>query len=212
MTQSRIHLVRHGEVHNPSGILYGRLPGYHLSELGVSMAALAARELHREGRDIARIISSPLERALESAEPIGQALGLPVHTSDHLIEASSRLEGGQYSVSLRIIGKPRAWRHLVNPFRPSWGEPFTAVSHRMLAAMMDAKGVDGDVVMVSHQLPIWLLHRHAIGKPLVHDPRRRRCALSSITTFEWLDDELVEVGYREPAAPLDTRANDVGAV
>lgn len=199
-------------MHNPDGLLYGRLPGFHLSERGAHMAELAARELSTAGRPIARVMSSPLERALESAEPIARELKLPVSVDDQLIEASSRLEGGQFSVSLSILAKPRAWRHLVNPFRPSWGEPFTDVNRRMLEAMKAAEAKNGDIVMVSHQLPIWLLHRYATGRSLVHDPRKRRCSLSSITSFEWRDDKLVEVAYREPAASLDKRAKDVGAV
>jgi broad specificity phosphatase PhoE len=209
---TQIHLVRHGEVHNPNGLLYGRLPGFHLSERGAEMAKLAAQELLTAGRPIAQVMSSPLERALESAEPISMELNAPVSVDDQLIEASSHLEGGQFSVSLSILAKPRAWRHLVNPLRPSWGEPFVDVNRRMLDALRGAQNGGGDIVMVSHQLPIWLVHRYATGRPLAHDPRKRRCSLSSITSFEWREDKLVEVAYREPAAALDKRAKDVGAV
>ena len=80
----------------------------------------------------------------------------------------------------------RNWGLLVNPWEPSWGEPFRSVADRMMAAIEDAwTSVDeGDVVIVSHQLPIWMVHRHLAGDSLSHDPRRRRCALSSITTLE----------------------------
>lgn len=182
------------------------------------MAELAAAELVRresaDGRRISRIVSSPLERAQESASPISAAFGLPVELSDGLIEASSRLEGGQFSMSLAILAKPQAWRYLVNPLRPSWGEAFSDVADRMTtemsAALDSADG--GDVVMVSHQLPIWMAHRVAVGKPLFHDPRKRRCALSSITTFERRGNRMVEIGYTDPVAAAGFASRDVGAV
>ena len=179
------------------------------------MASLASAELLREGRPVRRLLSSPLERAEESAKPISEMLGLPIEPVDGFIEASSNLEGGQFTMSLGIIAKPRAWRYLVNPFKPSWGEPFAQVAERMLAelAIVGAEtGAVGDVVVVSHQLPIWLMHRHAQGRPLFHDPRKRRCALSSITSFEWRGGKLIEVDYREPARSLVDGSLDVGAV
>jgi broad specificity phosphatase PhoE len=66
-THTVVHLVRHGEVDNPEGLLYGRLPGYRLSELGREMAELVAT--HLESNDITHIVSSPLERAQETAAP-----------------------------------------------------------------------------------------------------------------------------------------------
>ena len=215
---SRIHVVRHGEVHNPDGVLYGRLPDFHLSERGTRTAALAAEELLRsvqtDGRPIVRVLSSPLERAQESAAPIAAALGLPIELREGLIEASSKLEGGQFSMSLSILAKPRAWRYLVNPFAPSWGEPFRDVAERMQRELNDAFDVpeSGDVVMVSHQLPIWMSHRVATGKPLFHDPRKRRCALSSITSFERSGDRLIEIDYRDVVANAGEVTRDVGAV
>jgi broad specificity phosphatase PhoE len=75
----------------------------------------------------------------------------------------------------------------------------------------------GDVVLVSHQLPIWVTHLALAGERFPHDPRKRRCSLSSITTIEQRrgDDgepTLVEVGYVEPARVLQAAATDVGAV
>jgi broad specificity phosphatase PhoE len=211
---NRIHFVRHGEVENPDGILYGRLPGFGLSSAGAEMAALTAEALRAEGRPVARLLSSPLQRAVESAAPIEKALGIVVETVPGLTEASSRLEGGRFAMKLSILAKPAAWPYLVNPFRPSWGEPFTSVRDRTLAVFESLRDEesDGDVVVVGHQLPIWVMHRHATGKPLFHDPRKRRCGLSSVTSFEWSGDRLVEVGYREPAARLYARSADVGAV
>ena len=67
MPASRIHLVRHGEVHNPEGILYGRLPHFRLSERGHEMAALAAKELKARGVKVGALDASPLLRTREAA-------------------------------------------------------------------------------------------------------------------------------------------------
>jgi broad specificity phosphatase PhoE len=204
-----IHLVRHGEVHNPDGILYGRIPGYHLSELGHRMAEAAAASL--TGHPITALYASPLQRAQESAQPWSALFGLPIVTEERVIEPHNWFEGKRMSDELK---NPRAWPKLVNPLRPSWGEPFTHVEARMLAAVGDAwRNADGgEVVMVSHQMPIVMVARSIKGMSLPHDPRKRRCTLSSITTVRREGDHFVEVGYAEPAADLLAAAADFGAV
>lgn len=211
---SQVHLVRHGEVFNPERVLYGRLPGYGLSDLGVKMARAAATDLVERHRPIARIISSPLQRARESAEPIAAAFDLPVSIEERIIEPTNRFEGRRMGGRGGALRDARSWPVLINPVRPSWGEPFRFIAERMLAAIDDAwQSVDdGDVVLVSHQLPIWMVHRSVTNQRLAHDPRRRRCGLSSITTLSRRGDGFVEVGYSNPAAPLQASATDVGAV
>jgi broad specificity phosphatase PhoE len=225
---TQVHLVRHGEVHNPDGILYGRLPGFRLSEIGVRMAALAAADLVARGRRVALLAASPLQRAQESAAPIAEAFGLSIGTDARLIEPTNRFEG---SVMSRQLRNPLNWPRLINPLRPSWGEPYRSIALRMHAALdaaFDAASASpgsvdpdaatgsehegGDAVLVGHQLPIWVAHLDVTGERFMHDPRRRRCALSSITTFERHDGRIVEVGYTEPAASLQSIARDVGAV
>jgi broad specificity phosphatase PhoE len=209
-----VHLVRHGEVYNPDRVLYGRLPGFGLSELGLRMAQAAADELAGRGRPIARVIASPLQRTRESAGPIGTAFNVPVEIDDRIIEPTNRFEGKRMFGRGGALRDARNWASLRNPLQPSWGEPFTAIAVRMMYAIEDAfKSVDdGDVVMVSHQLPIWMVHRSLARQQLAHDPRKRRCDLSSITTLAIAADALVEVGYANPAAPLLGVATDVGAV
>lgn len=206
--------MRHGEVFNPERVLYGRLPGFGLSPLGVKMAAAAAADLVDRGRPVVGLISSPLQRTLESAEPFAAAFNLPVTTDDRLIEPRNRFEGTRLSGPGGALRDPRHWPSLINPLRPSWGEPFRSIADRMLAAIDDAwRSVDdGDVVLVSHQLPIWMVHRALAGQRLAHDPRRRRCELSSVTTLSWRGDGFVEVGYANPAGHLQVLATDVGAV
>ena len=206
--------MRHGEVFNPQHVLYGRLPGFRLSDLGLLMAEAAAADLVDRARPVARIIASPLQRAQESAGPVAEAFGLPVDTDERIIEPTNRFEGKRMRGPGGALRDPRNWPSLINPQRPSWGEPFRSISGRMLAAIDDAfhSVDDGDVVLVSHQLPIWMVHRALAGENHAHDPRKRRCDLSSITTLAWRGNAPVEVGYASPAAALLVPANDVGAV
>lgn len=199
---TRVHLLRHGEVHNPAGVLYGRLPGYHLSERGVAMAERIARTL--AGRDVVRIVSSPLERAVQTAAPTAARFGLEVETDDRLIEASNVFEGLTFGRGVGSLRHIRNWWHLRNPFMPSWGEPYDEIVTRMRAATADArKAADGhETVLVSHQLPIWAVRAAVEGRRLWHDPRRRICSLASLTTFAYEDEEIISVAYSEPAADL----------
>lgn len=200
---TRVHLVRHGRVENPEGVLYGRLPGFALSADGHRSAQAAAEYLCGVTPAIDAVWSSPLQRALESAKPIARAFGHRIESREGLTEAFNRLEGQQVQASLRTLADPRLWRHLWNPVRPSWGEPFVVIARRMIRELRAAHDVypTGEVVMVSHELPIWTVHRIAVRAPLVHDPRRRRCALSSVTSFDVAGDgTVVERFYAEPGS------------
>ncbi|GAA3298462.1 histidine phosphatase family protein [Streptomyces cinereospinus] len=197
-----VHLMRHGEVANPDGILYGRLPGYHLSELGRQMADRVAE--HLAGRDVAHVVASPLERAQETAAPIAKAHGLEPATDPRLIEAGNVFQGKTFGVGDGALRSPGNWRHLVNPFRPSWGEPYAAQVIRMMGALDAAKDAarGHEAVLVSHQLPIWIVRSYVEKRRLWHDPRRRQCTLASLTTFTYEGDRIVSVGYSEPARDL----------
>jgi broad specificity phosphatase PhoE len=198
-TPTVVHLLRHGEVQNPDGVLYGRLPGFHLSEAGVVMAEHAAKAV--ADRDIVAIVSSPLDRALETAAPLAAQFDLEVTTDERLIEAANVFEGLTFGVGDGSLRRPAHWRYLVNPFRPSWGEPYSELAARVLAAVASAREVarGHEAVCVSHQLPIWTARSKAEGRHLWHDPRKRECALGSLTSFTFADDELVRVDYSEPS-------------
>jgi broad specificity phosphatase PhoE len=214
---SLIHLVRHGEVFNPDGVLYGRIPGFGLSELGKRMAKESADS--KVGHPVSRLYASPLQRTQESAAPWSKNFGLEINTDERLIEPWNNFEGTR-GMSARVLRNPKYWPMLWNPFKPSWGEPYTAIAERMLAAIDDAWNAteSGEVVLVSHQLPIWMVHRALAGEALFHDPRKRRCALSSITTLALREpgsipgSKFVEVDYQDPAADLQASAIDQGAV
>ncbi len=196
--KTTVHFLRHGEVHNPDKILYGRLPGFRLSEDGLQMAHDAALALR--GRDVVEVISSPLQRAQETAGPIATEFGLAVTTDERLIEAANVFEGSK-PIEDGAWKQPVNWHHLRNPFRPSWGEPYDELARRMLAAAADVRDrVRGhEAVGVSHQLPIYILRRFAEGRALWHRPDRRQCGLASLTSLTWDDDALVAVTYTEPA-------------
>ena len=212
MPADRLHLVRHGEVFNPDHILYGRLEGYHLSELGEKMAAAAAESM--TGRPITALYASPLLRAQQSAEPWSRLFKLPIVTEERIIEPTNKFEGGRTDFGVKMLLRPKVWPWIYNPFRPSWGEPFADIARRVIAAMDDAwQSADGgEVVMVSHQSPIWMATRSINGKSLPHDPRTRRCHLSSITSFERRAGSWVEVNYQDPAQELLAASVDLGAV
>ncbi|WTW96735.1 histidine phosphatase family protein [Streptomycetaceae bacterium NBC_01309] len=197
-----VHLMRHGEVHNPEGVLYGRLPDYHLSELGVKMAERVAD--HLASRDITHVVASSLDRAQETASPIAARHGLEVATDDRLIEAANIFEGKTFGVGDGSLRKPEYWRYLRNPFKPSWGEPYIEQVVRVMGALGRARDTarGHEAVCVSHQLPIWVTRSFVERRRLWHDPRKRQCSLASLTTFTYEGDKIVSVGYTEPARDL----------
>lgn len=197
-----VHLVRHGKVQNPDGILYGRMPGYHLAASGRAMAAGVARTLSRDGADIAYLAASSLDRAQETAGPIAEATGLAIRTDDRLIEAANSFEGQRFTA--RSVADPSIWPRLRNPLRPSWGEPYLDIAHRMLGAVYTAvqRARGRAAVLVSHQLPIWTTRQYLLGKRLWHNPNNRQCGLCSITTLVFEDGVFAAMRYAEPVAHI----------
>lgn len=209
-----VHLMRHGEVHNPDRIVYGRLPNYHLSETGQKMVRLSAEEFKRRsdaGANIVHLVCSPLTRTRESAAPIEELLGLTAQPDERVIEADNYFEGLHVNKQ-ELLGNPSHWKHLVNPLRPSWGEPYREQVARMAEAIKDAArtayelGGDGaQAIIVSHQLPIWMARTSVEGGLLPHDPRARQCNLASITSLEFKNifaPGKPKLSYVEPAAEL----------
>ena len=112
------------------------------------------------------------------------------------------------------IRQPRNWPYLVNPLRPSLGEPYRAQVERMMVGVHDArrlalelsagKGADrpAEAILVSHQLPIWVTRLAAEHRRLWHDPRQRECTLTSITSLDFDGGTIRRVRYAEPCADL----------
>lgn len=210
--RTTVHLVRHGEVFNPEKVLYGRLPGYRLSELGEQMAQRVGE--HLAGRDVTHLVASPLERAQQTARPLAALRGLEIHSDANLLEATNVFEGKRVSVGDGVLRKPSAWRHLYNPFKPSWGEPYVDLAARMRVAIQDARDAarGHEAALVSHQLPIWVARLDAERRRFWHDPRSRECSLASITSITFEDNAIALISYAEPCADLVARSNKgVGA-
>ena len=208
MPRTTVHLLRHGEVHNPTGVLYGRLAGFRLSERGQAMAVRVAQHLAGEREDarhdVVHVVASPLQRAQETAAPIAAAFGLDVASDERFLEALNHFEGKTFGVGDGSLRRPAHWPHLWNPFRPSWGEAYREQVARMLAGVADARqAAEGhEAVVVSHQLPIWVTRRALQNRRLWHDPRRRECSVASLTSLHYDGDRLTGVTYSEPAADL----------
>jgi len=198
-----VHLLRHGEVFNPTNVLYERLPDFHLSDTGRAMAQRAAEFFQAlAGPAIVQLYASPLVRAQETAQPISQALDLPIQTEPAVIEAQSHFAGQVIAARRLLI--PTNLIRLVNPLRPSWGEAYQAMAERMHGAIATARqnAAGAAAVIVSHQSPIWRARLLAEGRRLWPPPRGRACSLASVTSLTYQGDRLVEVAYCEPAADL----------
>lgn len=204
MSTTVVHLVRHGEVHNPEGVLYGRLPGYVLSDLGHQMAARVAEWFYAGDFDLTHLRVSPLERAQQTIAPLAQKTGLTPQIDERVIEAGNSFEGKTFGVGDGALRRPQNWWRLRNPFKPSWGEPYVDIAARMRVAIADARdAAEGhEAVIVAHQLPIWIARLDVEGRRFFHDPRKRECTLASVTSLTFDGEEIVAVDYREPAGDL----------
>lgn len=199
MSTTIVHLVRHGEVDNPKRVLYGRLPGYHLSARGQSQAARTAQAFR--GHDVTYLVASPLQRTQETAQPFAAITGLDVATDPDLIEAGNQLEGRRIKGLRSELLKPTLWPLLIRPDRPSWGEPFADISARMMDAIerarLEAEG--HEALVITHQLPIVVVQREVMGLPYVHNPATRQCDLASVTSLVFQDTTITDLYYTEPA-------------
>jgi broad specificity phosphatase PhoE len=201
--------MRHGEVLNPTGVLYGRLPDFHLSDLGLEMAEMVGT--HLSSFDITVVVASPLDRAQETAAPIASAHGLSIIADERVVEAGNYFEGKTFGVGDGSLRYPKHWPKLVNPFKPSWGEPYAQIADRMLAAIAEARDLarGHEAVIVSHQLPVWTARSRLEGRRLWHDPRKRECSLASLTSLMFAGDKLESITYSEPAAALLPGAHNI---
>jgi broad specificity phosphatase PhoE len=200
---STVHVLRHGEVENPNKILYGRQPGWYLSARGQEMAATLGE--WSKSIDLGALHVSPLQRAQETAAPIAAAHKMEITTDERLIEAANIFEGKSFELGSGVLKHPSSWRHLYNPWKPSWGEPYVEQINRMLAAVFAAKDAakGKDAICVSHQLPIWILRSAIENRRLLHDPRKRECTLASVTSIHFDSDGVISgTSYSEPARHL----------
>ncbi|HEY4240833.1 MAG TPA: histidine phosphatase family protein [Kofleriaceae bacterium] len=196
MSQVVVHLVRHGEVHNPENIKYGRIPGFRLSERGRAQAAAAGARLRELGVSAGdALVASPLERAVETATLVGAETGQGAPATDErVIEATSRFDG----ISRYAPAWPWKWWLFYNPFRPSWGEPFTQIQARMRSAIEETRARGPRGVIVAHQGVIWIArHSYTRGGPPWCS--RVRTDKASITTLHFDGDKVVADDYWVPS-------------
>lgn len=185
-----LHLVRHGEVENPKGVIYGRLPGYNLSERGQKQTEQAAERL--KDADLALVWSSPLERAQETAQVIAAPHVIDVVLDDRLLESETTLEGLSRDV-LHFFRSPKQWWHFRNPLKPSWGESFGNIRARMLDAIKEASNEAGDreIALVSHQTPVLVARLTLTRKRMPPWLGLTPCGTGSVTTLELEEDGTV---------------------
>lgn len=162
-----VHLVRHGEVWNPQHVVYSDLPGFGLSALGHTQAAETAHRLAE--RSVARVVSSPLQRAVETAIPIAAEQGLRVVVDPELTEwrMAQRWSGFAWErLPETHPGELEAYLEDPSdlPFSP---EPLDELARRIATAVrrqFAATDRDGDLVLVSHQDPIHAAQRLLTGR------------------------------------------------
>ena len=195
MTTTVVHLVRHAEVENPDNIWYGHLEGFSLSAKGRETAEALAEFF--ASHPLAAVYASPLARAQETARPIARARGLDVDVCQDIVETQSHLQG-EYA-DPRVFLNPRNLRYFLNPFRPSWGEPYRSVAARMVRAVeaMRVAHPGGEVVAVSHMTPIQIGRLAVEGRPLRPWLNNVACRRGSVTTLEFGDDGYTRTVYQE---------------
>ena len=167
---TRILLIRHGDTELTGRVLYGRMPGVHLSAEGHRQAqALAASIAARY--QVNHLISSPLERAIETAQYLSDAVGLPIATHEGVIELDY---GSWLGKSFDDIRESDHWQHynrLRSLLGPPEGEMMLEVQTRAWSALreimepyLDAE--DATVAVVSHGDVIRSLLVLLLGMPL----------------------------------------------
>ncbi|HEX8990989.1 MAG TPA: histidine phosphatase family protein [Anaerolineales bacterium] len=194
-------LIRHGENdYTRTGKLAGRMPGIGLNERGRKQAEELARALAHA--PVAAIYSSPLERAMQTAGPIGQALGLRVVATPGLLEADV---GEWQGKSVRRLAMTKYWRVVQNApsrARHPGGESFAETQVRVVSALdaICAKHKDRALIAcVFHSDPIKLAVAHYVGLPLDHF-QRLGCDTGSVTllTLSASSAHLIWLNRRPP--------------
>ena len=218
MPATTIHFVRHGKVENPGHLLYERLPGFHLSEVGVRMAQATAHYIAVNPRlnTVSAIYSSPLERTRETAGEILTALNevretrgeepLELTTDERIIEARNEFRGTRIGYGEGALWKNGNWKLVRNLWKPSWGESYQSTAHRVQAFALEKVGEHPgeQIIVVSHESPIWS-YRHMLetGHP-EHNMLLRHTALASFTSITCDGDtrKVLSIAYVDPAADV----------
>ncbi|ETY70695.1 histidine phosphatase family protein [Bifidobacterium moukalabense] len=216
MPATTIHFVRHGKVENPEHLLYERLPGFHLSEVGVRMAQATAHyiAISPQLNTVSAVYSSPLERTRETAGEILESLNavrglrgersLELITDERIIEAGNEFRGKRIGYGEGALWRNGNLRLVRNLWRPSWGESYRSIAQRVQDFALEkvSEHPGEQIVVVSHESPIWS-YRHMLetGHP-EHNMLLRHTALASITsiTYDCATRKVMSITYVDPAA------------
>ncbi len=216
MPTTTIHFVRHGKVFNPDHLLYERLPGFHLSELGRRMAQATARHIATDPHmnQAVAVYSSPLERTQETAQEILRSLNatrasrqlepLELVTDARIIEAGNDFRGKRIGYGKGALWHPHNLWLARNLWKPTWGESYAQIARRVgQFAQEKVRQYPGEqIIVVSHESPIWS-YRHLLETGHAeHNMLLRHTALASITSMSFDSDtgKLIGVAYTDPAA------------
>ncbi len=183
-----LHCIRHGEVENPTGIRYGRLPGYHLSEKGRKQVE-ADRDFFIN-RPLTHIYSSPLERAQQSATILGITFPkVPITLDNRLLETKTLA---------KFEGKSRDLGFYIPDHPTSDGESKEQVINRMEDFFKEKiKTHDGqEIVAIVHGDPLALLYNHLVYNEIIRD-RGNYPKYGSIFSFVVEESLVKEVWIRE---------------
>jgi probable phosphoglycerate mutase len=160
-------LVRHGTTGTTGKLLPGRAPGLHLADSGVRQAERAGERIAELTR-VDAIYTSPLERARETAAPIGKATGIKPKVERGLLECDFGDWTGAELPKLMKLPEWRTVQKAPSTFRFPNGESFTEMQVRMVSTLdrLRAAHPGGTVVCVSHADPIKAAMAHALGTHL----------------------------------------------
>lgn len=165
---SHVHLVRHGEVANPDHVVYASLPGFRLTDEGLRQARSVARFLGSQ--PVVAVWSSPLERALQTAEAIAARALLPVLVHPDLTEwhLGDRWAGIPWEdLPERMPGELEAYLFdpTALPFSP---ETLDELAARVVGVVeeLHERHREGDVVLVGHQDPVQAARLRLTGQSL----------------------------------------------
>lgn len=183
-----ILLVRHGHTPTTGKLLPGRAPGLHLADVGMQQAERVGERI-AELAKVDAIYTSPMERARETAAPIGKAVGIRPKVVKGLVECDF---GDWTGAELKQLMKLPEWRTVQkapSTFRFPNGESFTEMQVRMITALdtLREHHPGGLIVCVSHADTIKAAMAHALG---THLDLFQRIVIStcSISGIVWSTD------------------------
>ena len=181
------HLVRHAAHDRVGTILCGRMPGVHLGTLGKAQSERLAERFANEA--VASIHTSPLERAVETSEPIATRLGKALEIREDIAEIDFGAWSGTSFEALAQDPRWAAWNNARSNSRPPYGETMLEAQVRIVSAMeqLRSRRPDGSVILVSHSDVIKAALLYHLGLPL--DAHTRfdidPASISTVVVGDW---------------------------